>query len=49
MVPMNNKRTFVFQHDKAEDTIIEGVVQWEKKHGRSKGVKRLMDTGRGHD
>ena len=59
-MPMNKERTFTFEYDKEDDEISEGVVQWKRKHGQfispfvlsanpCKGVKRLMDTGCGHD
>ena len=59
-MPMNKERTCTFEHDKEDDEITEGVVQWKKKHGQPislfalsanqcKGVKWLMDTGCGHD
>ena len=59
-MPMNKEQTFTFEYDKENDEIVEGVVQWKRKHGQPislfalsanqcKGVKWLMDTGCGHD
>ena len=33
-MPLNQERTFTFEYDKQDGEIMEGVVQWKRKHGQ---------------